>query len=77
VQTHKCQKIWATQFLWVEMLKNKFREIVKCIVYSFVKGKDIILGLKFDMLEQHVGKKNQCVTCHKLARRKVNFISKT
>jgi hypothetical protein len=59
------------------MLKNRFRKIVKCIFYSFVKGKDVILGFKFDMFEKHVGKKRQFVTCHNWGKRKVNFKSTT
>jgi hypothetical protein len=59
------------------MLKKMFKEKMKCIVYSFVKGKDIILGLNFDMLEKHVRKKMWFVTCHNWVRRKVNFTSTT
>jgi hypothetical protein len=35
------------------MLKSKIGEIlcVKCMVYSFVKSKDVILGPKADTLE--------------------------
>ncbi len=40
------------------MLKNEFGEVhmVKCIVCSFVKGKDVIMGPKFDTLEKHARK---------------------
>jgi hypothetical protein len=42
------------------MFKNEIGDInrVKCIVCLDVKGKDVILGPKFDMLEKHVGKTN-------------------
>jgi hypothetical protein len=29
---------------------------VKCMVYSFVKGKDVLLGPKVNILEKHAGK---------------------
>jgi hypothetical protein len=29
---------------------------VKCMVYSFVRGKDVILGSKINTLEKRVGK---------------------
>jgi hypothetical protein len=50
--------VWATQFPWIEMLRNKSGEVhcVKCLVCSFVKGKDVILGPKANTLEKHVGK---------------------
>jgi hypothetical protein len=53
----KCREIWV-EFPWVKMSKNDFSEIhrVKCIVCSIAKGKDVILGLKFDTLEKHVRK---------------------
>jgi hypothetical protein len=40
------------------MLKSDYGEIhhVKCIVCSTMKGKDVILGPKFDTLEKHVRK---------------------
>jgi hypothetical protein len=40
------------------MLISEIGEIhhVKCLVYSFVKGKDVILGPKANTLEKHVGK---------------------
>jgi hypothetical protein len=40
------------------MLKNESGEVhhVKCMVYSFVKAKDVILGSKVNTLENHVGK---------------------
>ncbi len=49
---------YGLQFPWAKMLKNDSGEIhrVKCIVCSNVKGKDVILGLKFDTFEKHVGK---------------------
>jgi len=50
--------VWATQFPWVEMLRSEIGEIhdVKCLVCSFVKGKDVILGLKANTLGKHAGK---------------------
>ncbi len=49
---------YGLQFPQVKTSKNDFGEIhcVKCIVCSIVKGKDMILGLKFDTFEKHVGK---------------------
>ncbi len=49
--------MWATQFPWVEMLRNETRDIhhLKCLC-SLVKGKDVILGPKTNTLEKHVGK---------------------
>ncbi len=40
------------------MLKNETREVhhVKCMVCSFVKGKDVILGPKVDIFKKHEGK---------------------
>jgi len=58
-------------------VEKMFREKMKCIVYSFVKGNDIILRLNFDMLEKRVKKKMWFVTCHNGVRRKVNFTSTT
>ncbi len=56
--SQKCQDVWASQFPWVEILKNETREVhqMKCLVRSFVKNKDVILGPKADTLEKHVGK---------------------
>ncbi len=50
--------MWATQFPWVEMLTSEIGKIhhVKFLVYSFVKGKNVILGPKANILEKHVGK---------------------
>jgi hypothetical protein len=51
----KCKEIWV-EFPWAKMLKNDSSEIhrVNCIVCSIAKGKDVILGLKFNTLEKHV-----------------------
>jgi hypothetical protein len=40
------------------MLKSEIGKIhhVKCMVCSFVKGKDVIIGLNANILEKHVGK---------------------
>jgi hypothetical protein len=40
------------------VLRNESGEAhhVKCMVYSFVRGKDVILGSNIDTLEKHVGK---------------------
>jgi hypothetical protein len=40
------------------MLKNETREVhyVRCMVCSFVKGKDVMLRPKVNTLEKHVGK---------------------
>jgi hypothetical protein len=53
----KTKKI-LQQFPWVEMVNNKSRKnhCMKCIVCLNVKGKDVILGPKFDMLEKHMEK---------------------
>jgi hypothetical protein len=53
MMSHKCQYVWVIQFLREEMLKSKIGEIhcVKCMVYSFVKSKDVILGPEVDTLE--------------------------
>jgi hypothetical protein len=53
MMSHECQDVWVIQFLWEEMLKSKIGEIhcVKCMVYSFVKSKDVILGPKANTLE--------------------------
>jgi len=58
---------YGLQFLWAKMLKNDFGEIHcgKCIVCLIAKGKDVILGLKFDILKKHVGKiVRRFETCH-------------
>lgn len=61
-----------TQFSWVEMFKNDLGDInrVKCIVCLDVKGKDVILCLKFDMLEKHAERQKQFKICHIWERRK-------
>jgi hypothetical protein len=53
----KIKKI-LQQFPWVEMVNIKSREnhCMKCIVCLNVKGKDVALGPKFDMLEKHMEK---------------------
>jgi hypothetical protein len=53
MMSHKCQYVWVIHFLWEERLKSKIGEIhcVKCMVYSFVKSKDVILGPKANTLE--------------------------
>jgi hypothetical protein len=40
------------------MLRIETRKVhhVKCMVCSFVKSKDVILGPKVDILEKHEGK---------------------
>jgi len=50
--------VWVNQFPWANMLKNESGEVhhVKCMVYSFVKAKDVILGSKVNTFENHVGK---------------------
>ncbi len=49
---------YGLQFPWAKMLKNGFGEIhhAKLIVCSIMKGKDVILGLKFDTFEKHARK---------------------
>jgi len=71
----KIRKI-LQQFPWVEMVNNKSREnhCVKCIVCLNVKGKDVVLGSKFDMLEKHMEKTKQFITCHIWEKRKGNFM---
>jgi hypothetical protein len=50
--------VWVTQFPWVKMLRSETRDVhhVKCLVCSFVKGKDVILGPKANTIEKHAGK---------------------
>ncbi len=50
--------MWAIQFPWAKILRNEIGEghYVKCMVCSFVKGKDVILGPKVNTLEKHAGK---------------------
>jgi hypothetical protein len=50
--------VWTIEFPWVELLKSETRKVqhVKCMVCSFVKGKDVILGPKVDIFEKHEGK---------------------
>jgi hypothetical protein len=54
----KCKNVWVNQFPWANMLKSESGEVhhVKCMVYSFVRGKDVVLGSKIDTLEKHVRK---------------------
>ncbi len=56
--SHKCRDVWTIEFPWVELLKSETRKVqhVKCMVCSFVKGKDVILGPKVDIFEKHEGK---------------------
>ncbi len=58
VVSHKCKNVWANQFPWANMLRIESGEVhhVKCMVYSFARGKDVILGSKINTLENHVGK---------------------
>ncbi len=44
---------YAAQFMWTKMLKSEFEKVhmVKCIVYSFVKGKDVIMGPNLTLLK--------------------------
>jgi hypothetical protein len=53
--SHKCKKNWATQLWWAQMFNIDFGEVnhVKCIVCLVAKGKDVILGLKFNTLDKH------------------------
>jgi len=46
--SQKCWDVWAIQFPWANMLRSETREVhhVKCLVCSFVKGKDVILRPK-------------------------------
>ncbi len=72
----KCQEAWATQFMWTKMLKSEFGEVhmVKCIVCSFVKGKDVIMGLKFDILEKHARKVKAIHDMAHLGKKKGEFL---
>ncbi len=58
--SQKGQDVWAIQFPWVEMLRSETKDVhhVKCPVCSFVKGKDVILGLKANTIEKNIGKTN-------------------
>jgi hypothetical protein len=58
VISRKCRNVWANQFPWANLLKSESGKVhhVKCMVYSFVRGKDVILRSKTDTLEKHVGK---------------------
>ncbi len=57
------------------MLKNGEIHYIKCIVCSTTKGKDMILGPKYDILAKHARKTKQFETCHIWARNKENFMS--
>jgi len=56
------------------MLRSEITKVhhVKCMVCSFVKGKDGILGPKVDILENMKGKQGLFETCHTWARNKDN-----
>ncbi len=58
--SQKCRNVWAIQFPWVEMLRSETRDVhhVKCLVCSFMKGKDVNIGPKSNTIEKHVGKAN-------------------
>jgi hypothetical protein len=58
------------------MLKSEFGEVhmVKCIVCSFVKGKDVIMGLKFDILEKHARKVKAIHDMAHLGKKKGEFL---
>lgn len=58
------------------MLKSDLGDTnhVKCIVCSIVKGKDVILGPKFDTLDKHVGKTKVVQDMPHLGRRKWSFM---
>jgi hypothetical protein len=45
---------------WAKMLRSETREIhlMKCMTYSFLKGKDVILGPKVNNFQKHVRKTN-------------------
>jgi hypothetical protein len=47
---------------------------VKCIVCIIVKGKDVILGPKFDMLDKHARKTKVVQDMPHLGRRKGSFM---
>ncbi len=57
------------------MLKSEFGEVhmVKCIVCPFVKGKDVIMGLKFDTLEKHARKAKAIHDMANLGNKKGKF----
>jgi hypothetical protein len=57
------------------MLKSDYGEIhrVKCIVYSIMKGKDVILGPKFDTLEKHARKTNAIQNMPHLGKKQGEF----
>jgi len=46
------------------MVKSGKTHYIKCIVYSTMKGKDMILGPKYDILAKHARKTKQFETCH-------------
>jgi hypothetical protein len=58
--SQKCRDVRATKFPWVEMLRSEIKDVhhVKCLVCSFVKGKDVILRLKTNTIEKNAGKTN-------------------
>ncbi len=58
------------------MLKSDLGNInhVKCIVCIIVKGKDVILGPKFDTLNKHEGRTKVVQDMPHLGRRKGSFM---
>jgi hypothetical protein len=64
--------------MWAKMLKSEFGEVhmVKCIVCSFVKGKDVIIGPKFDTFEKHARKAKVIHDMAYLGKKKGEFYMK-
>lgn len=60
------------------MLKSEFGEVymVKCILCSFVKGKDVIMGPKFDTLAKHARKPKAIHDMVHLGKKKGEFYIK-
>ncbi len=58
------------------MLKSNSSEIhrVKCIICLTMKGKDVILGPKFDMLEKHARKTKAIRNMPHLGKKQREFL---
>jgi hypothetical protein len=57
------------------MLKSGEFHYIKCIICSTMKGNDMILGPKYDILAKHARKTKQIETCHIWVRNKKNYMS--
>jgi hypothetical protein len=64
--------------MWTKMVKSEFGEVhmVKCIVCSFLKGKDVIMGPTFDTFEKHATKAKAIHNMAHLGKKKGEFYIK-